>query len=86
MSWAVLFGWYVLRGAVSLSLDHLLANGLGLSPLPFAGWALAASRWFDRHVSPVYRLLVRLWLAAALLGSGVAPTILPGTGYAAALL
>ncbi len=78
--WAVLFGWYVSRGAAALSFDHLLAKGLGLSPLPFAGRAMAASRWFDRHVSPVYRLSVRLWLAAAVLGSGVAPTILPGMG------
>ena len=78
--WAVLFGWYVSRGAAALSLDHLLAKGLGLSPLPFAGRAMAASRWFDRHVSPIYRLLVRLWLAAALLGAGVAPAMLPGMG------
>ena len=35
--WAVLFGWYVSQGAGPLSLDHLLAKGLGLSPLPFAG-------------------------------------------------
>src|ERR1700677_2523911 len=77
--WAVLFGWYVSQGAGSLSLDHLLAKGLGLSPLPFAGRAMAASRWFDRHVSPIYRLSVRLWLAAALLGAGVAPAMGLGT-------
>ena len=71
--WAVLFGWYLSQGSGPLSLDHLLAKGLGLSPLPFAGRAMAASRWFDRHVSPLYRLFVRLWLAAALLGSGLRP-------------
>ena len=78
--WLVLFGWYVSLGAASLSLDHLLAKGLGLSPLPFAGRAMVASRWFDMHVSPIYRLLVRLWLAAALLGIGVAPAMLPAMG------
>ena len=29
--WAALFGWYVAQGAGPLSLDHLLAKGLGLS-------------------------------------------------------
>jgi NADH dehydrogenase FAD-containing subunit/uncharacterized membrane protein YphA (DoxX/SURF4 family) len=78
--WAVLFGWYVSQGAGPLSLDHLLAKGLGLSPLPFAERAMAASHWFDRHVSPIYRLFVRLWLAAALVGTGVAPAMLPAMG------
>ena len=78
--WAVLFGWYVSQGAGPLSLDHLLAKGLGLSPLPFAERAMASSHWFDRHVSPIYRLFVRLWLAAALVGTGVAPAMLPAMG------
>ena len=78
--WAILFGWYVSQGSGPLSLDHLLAKGLGLSPLPFAGRAMAASRWFDRHVSPIYRLFVRLWLAAALLGTSVVPAMLPAMG------
>src|ERR1700733_3318567 len=80
--WAILFGWYVSQGPGPLSLDHLLAKGLGLSPLPFAGRAMAASRWFDRHISPIYRLFVRLWLAAALLGTSVVPAMLPAMGLA----
>src|SRR5208283_1305672 len=66
--WAALFGWYVVQGAGPLSLDHLLAKGLGVSPLPLAGRAMAAAGWFDRQVGPLYRLALRLWLAAALAG------------------
>ncbi|MEA3070421.1 MAG: putative oxidoreductase, partial [Alphaproteobacteria bacterium] len=77
--WAALFGWYVAQGAGPLSLDHLLAKGLGLSPLPLAGRVMAAADWFDRWVGPLYRLAVRLWLAAALAGDALAPAILPST-------
>ena len=72
-----LFGWYLSQGAGPLSLDQLLAKGLGFSPLPLAGLAMALSRWFDRNVSPLYRLCVRLWLAAARLGPTLATAALP---------
>ena len=80
--WAALFGWYVAQGAGPLSLDHLLAKGLGFSPLPLAGRAMAAAGWFDRWVGPLYRLAVRLWLAAALAGDALAPSMLPATASA----
>jgi NADH dehydrogenase/putative oxidoreductase len=76
--WAALFGWYVVQGAGPLSLDHLLGKGLGLSPLPLAGGATAAADWFDREIAPLYRLALRLWLAAAIVGAVLAPTMLPG--------
>jgi putative oxidoreductase len=76
--WAALFGWYVVQGAGALSLDHLLGKGLGLSPLPLAGPATAAADWFDRQIAPLYRLALRLWLAAAVAGAVLAPTMLPG--------
>jgi NADH dehydrogenase/putative oxidoreductase len=76
--WAALFGWYVVQGAGALSLDHLLGKGLGLSPLPLAGPATAAADWFDRQIAPLYRLALRLWLAAAILGAVLAPMMLPG--------
>jgi NADH dehydrogenase/putative oxidoreductase len=76
--WAALFGWYVVQGAGGLSLDHLLGKGLGLSPLPLAGPATAAADWFDRQIAPLYRLLLRLWLAAAVVSVALAPTMLPG--------
>jgi NADH dehydrogenase/putative oxidoreductase len=80
--WTALFGWYVAQGAGPLSLDHVLGKGLGLSPLPLAGRAMAAADWFDRWVGPLYRLLVRLWLAVALAGVALAPGMLPVTASA----
>src|SRR6266403_4820423 len=80
--WAALFGWYVAQGAGPLSLDHLLGKGLGFSPLPLAGRAMAAADWFDRQVGPLYRLAVRLWLAVALAGVALAPGMLPVTASA----
>ena len=75
--WVALFGWYIAEGAGQLSLDHILEKGLGYSPLPLSGKATAAGRWFDRHVSPVYRLVLRLWLAAALAAPALMPAVLP---------
>ena len=75
--WAALFGWYVVQGAGPLSLDRVLAKGLADSPLPLAGPAIAASSWVKREVGPIYQLGLRLWLAAALTGPVVAPTMLP---------
>ena len=40
--WAALFGWYVVHGPASLSLDRLLSNGMKHSPLPLAALAIAA--------------------------------------------
>jgi NADH dehydrogenase/putative oxidoreductase len=76
--WAALFGWYVLQGAGPLSLDHLLGKGLGLSPLPFAARGTAAADWVNRRIGPLYRLALRLWLAAAIVGAALAPAMLPG--------
>src|SRR5271166_6939443 len=69
--WAALFGWYVVQGAGPLSLDHVLAKGLGQSPLPLAGPAMTALRWVTREVGPLYLLGLRLWLAAALAAPSV---------------
>ena len=49
--WAALFGWYVVQGAGTLSLDHLLGKGLGLGPLHLAGLAMAAAGWLERESS-----------------------------------
>jgi NADH dehydrogenase/putative oxidoreductase len=75
--WAALFGWYVVQGAGPLSLDHLLAKGLGLSPLPFARRATTAARWSERQLVPLYRLALRVWLAAAILGTTLMPAMSP---------
>lgn len=73
---AVLLGWYLVQGAGPLSLDHLFDKGLGFSPLPFAGSAMSAAHWTRRVLAPVYRLAVRLWLAASLFG--LAGLMVPG--------
>jgi len=64
--WAALFGWYVVHGPASLSLDRLLSNGMKHSPLPLAALAIAAGDWVKRAIGPFYVLAIRLWLAAAL--------------------
>ena len=76
---AALCGWYVAEGAGQFSLDRMLKKGMDFSPLPLSGVAALVGRWFDRQVSPAYRLVVRLWLAAALAAPAMAPTVLPGT-------
>src|SRR5215472_1047595 len=63
---AALFGWYVLLGPASLSLDRLLSKGMRHSPLPLAAVAIAAGDWVKRAIGPLYVLAIRLWLAAAL--------------------
>ena len=66
--WAALFGWYVVQGPGSLSLDRLLSKGTKHSPLPLAALAITAGDWINRAVGPLYVLAIRLWLAAALAG------------------
>jgi uncharacterized membrane protein YphA (DoxX/SURF4 family) len=63
---AALFGWYVVHGPGSLSLDRLLSKGMRHSPLPLAAVAIAAGDWVRRTIGPLYVLAIRLWLAAAL--------------------
>jgi NADH dehydrogenase/putative oxidoreductase len=72
--WAALFGWYIVQGAGLLSLDHVLQRGLGISPLPFASRAIALAGWSDRVLAPLYRLVLRLWIAAALAAHAVGGT------------
>jgi NADH dehydrogenase FAD-containing subunit/uncharacterized membrane protein YphA (DoxX/SURF4 family) len=64
--WAALFGWYVARGAGSLSLDHALSRGLADSALPLAKTVIGFSDEVTRYFGPVYQGLLRLWIGAAL--------------------
>src|SRR6201981_2098269 len=75
--WAALFGWYVVRGPASLSLDRLLSKGMKHSPLPLATFAIAAGDWFRRAIGPLYVLAIRLWLAAALAAPAPPDAMLP---------
>ncbi|OFA17447.1 quinol oxidase [Acidithiobacillus ferrivorans] len=64
---AVLFGWFVICGAGPLSLDHLLARGLGDTALPFATILTRLAGAVTRYLKPYYQLVIRLWLGLALL-------------------
>lgn len=68
--WAVLLGWFVVRGAGPLSLDHALSRGLADSALPFAGLLVRATGIFTKAVKPIYQFALRLWLGIALAGVG----------------
>ncbi len=69
--WAALFGWYFVRGAGPVSLDHLLARGLGDSALPFASLLVHGGAWMRARLAPLYALALRYWLAVAFLIVGV---------------
>lgn len=64
--WAMLFGWFVVRGAGPFSIDSILAHGLTDSALPFAAPLIGGLEWITKYVSSVYLLLLRLWLAVAI--------------------
>jgi NADH dehydrogenase/putative oxidoreductase len=75
--WAALFGWYVVHGPASLSLDRLLNNGMKHSPLPLAAIAITAGDWVNRATGSLYVLAIRLWLAAALAAPVPSHAMLP---------
>ena len=72
---AVLFGWFVICGAGPLSLDHLLARGLGDTALPFATALTRLAGAVTRYLRPYYQLLIRLWLGLALLAASTETSI-----------
>ncbi len=65
--WAMLFGWYIVRGAGPISLDASLARGLAASALPFAAPIVQALATFTARAQPIYLVMVRVWLALAIL-------------------
>jgi putative oxidoreductase len=69
--WAAFFGWYVVCGAGPLSLDHAL-HGLADSAIPLAAPALRVAAWVKRAFGPAYQLLLRLWVALALVAAPLA--------------
>lgn len=69
--WAALLGWLVVRGAGALSLDRLFVRGLADSALPGAAVLIRGASAFTRYGEPVYLLLLRLWLAIALVAASV---------------
>jgi len=69
--WAALLGLLVVRGAGAFSLDRLFVRGLADSAVPGAGALIRVATAFTRYGEPVYVLLLRLWLAVALVSAGV---------------
>jgi putative oxidoreductase len=65
--WAALFGWYIARGAGPLSVDQLLSHGLADSALPLAATGGKFMQVFSAYSDPLYRLFMRVWIAAAIL-------------------
>jgi DoxX len=69
--WAILFGWFVVKGAGPISPDALIRRGIAATALPLAGTITrifeAMSRWGD----PAIKLLLRCWIAALFFRSGV---------------
>jgi uncharacterized membrane protein YphA (DoxX/SURF4 family) len=69
--WAILFGWFVVKGAGPISLDALIGRGIAATALPLVGTVTrifeAMSRWDD----PAIKLLLRCWIAALFFQSGV---------------
>jgi putative oxidoreductase len=75
-----LIAGYVVRGAGPFSVDHAL-GGLAHSALTAARLALRAVGWIRGAILPVYELLLRGWLAAALflayVGVNAGPSFIP---------
>lgn len=65
--WVALLGWFVVRGAGPLSLDHALRRGLADSALPFAATTIGALGRVSRYGTPLYQLLLRVWLGGSIL-------------------
>jgi len=69
--WAILFGWFLVKGAGPISLDALIGRGIAATALPLAGpitrFFQALSQWSD----PAIKLLLRCWIAALFFRSGV---------------
>lgn len=60
--WIALAGWFVTQGAGPISLDNLLRRGLSDSALPFIPTIIRASKWLRTHATPLYILILRIWL------------------------
>jgi len=69
--WALLFGWYAAAGAGPFSLDRMLGRGFARLPLPLAGPLSHMMELSTRYLSPVYQLVLRLWMAEIFFKAGL---------------
>jgi NADH dehydrogenase/putative oxidoreductase len=69
--WAILFGWFVVKGAGPISLDALIGRGIAATALPLAGTITRIFEALSRCGDPAIKLLLRCWIAALFFRSGV---------------
>jgi uncharacterized membrane protein YphA (DoxX/SURF4 family) len=68
--WAILFGWFVVKGAGPISLDALIGCGIAAA-LPLAGTITRIFQTLSHWGDPAIKLLLRCWIAALFFRSGV---------------
>jgi NADH dehydrogenase/putative oxidoreductase len=69
--WAILLGWFVVKGPGRISLDALIAPQLERLALPFAGLAKRLVAFVTTFGGPLYQLFIRLWMAELFFASGL---------------
>src|SRR6266478_1175900 len=69
--WAILFGWFVVKGAGPISLDALIGRGITATALPLAGTITRIFEAASRCGDPAIKLLLRCWIAALFFRSGI---------------
>ena len=63
--WLALLAWVSLRGPGAFAIDRLVGWGLQHSAVPGVTWTVAAYQFARRRLTPVFLLVLRIWLAAA---------------------
>ena len=69
--WAILFAWFVVKGAGPFSLDALIGRGIAATALPLAGTTTRIFETLSRRGDPAIKLLLRCWIAALFFRPGV---------------
>lgn len=69
--WAVLFAWFVVKGAGPISLDAMIGRGIAATAFPLVGRITQVFGLLSRWGDPTLKLLLRCWIAALCFRSGV---------------
>jgi NADH dehydrogenase/putative oxidoreductase len=69
--WAMLFGWFVVKGAGPISLDALIGRGIAATALPLEETIARVFRALSQWGDPAFKLLLRCRIAALFFQSGV---------------
>lgn len=73
--WLALFVWLLVSGPGTFSLDHLLATGVSVSPVPGSRIVAKAYAWVSTQLTPKYLLLLRVLVGATVLPMGGAAIV-----------